>query len=55
MQVVAQLGVSAHSLPMWGKAAMLTSDEKQSVELVETRIENLWLFSQMCRLEEALE
>ena len=50
--VAARLGVSAHSLYKWVKAASPDRSEQQSKELLEARSEILRLRSEMRRVEE---
>jgi len=51
-EISARLGVSAHSLYKWVKAATPDKSEKQASELVEAKSEILRLRAQMRRLEE---
>ena len=50
--VAARLGVSAHSLYKWVKAASPDRSEQQSKELLEARSEILRLRAEMRRVEE---
>jgi transposase len=50
--VAARLGVSAHSLYKWVKAASPDRSEQQSKELLEAKSEVLRLRSQLRRVEE---
>lgn len=51
-EISARLGVSAHSLYKWVKAATPDKSEKQASELLEAKSEILRLKAQMRRVEE---
>jgi len=51
-EVSQRLGVSAHSLYKWVKAAKPDKSDEQAVELIEAKSEILRLRAQMRRIEE---